>query len=169
MLKHCSSCFTVLHHSKTGFILPGPFLEITFLKLLLAESIEGLIPLAYAIGFAMAYYGPNGHLLGNIKNEVWHYTAVHDASMTFTVMFALFTIDLISLLLNSAIVWTYCKINLLDKFCSVMQKYWYIMAVKMMNNIYFNFFCLDVNLAKDWTMKFDWITKNKSFGTSADM
>ena len=28
------------------------------LKLLLTESTEGLVPLAYAIGFSMAYYGP---------------------------------------------------------------------------------------------------------------
>ena len=86
----------------------------------------------------MAYYGPNGHLLGNVKNRNWHFTAVDDASSTFTVMFLLFSTDLISLVLNSTIVWTCCKIDLLKEFCAVLQKYWYIMAVKIVNNIYCN-------------------------------
>ena len=138
------------------------------LKLLLAELIEGLIPLAYAIGFAMAYYGPNGHLLGNVKNDEWHFKAVVDARWTFTVMFGLFAIDLISLLLNSTIVWTCCKIKILDEFCTVMQKYWYIVALKMINNVYNNFLSLDVNLGFDKTFKFDWIRRNESFGTFPD-
>lgn len=137
-------------------------------KLLLAELTEGLIPLAYAIGFAMAYYGPNGHLLGYKKNEFWNFKDVGDVSMTFTVMFGLFTIDLISLLLNSTIVWTCCKISLLDEFCTVMQKYWYILALKMINNIWVNFFSLDVNLGYDKTLKFDWITRNETITSFND-
>ena len=59
------------------------------LKLLLAELSEGLIPLAYACGFAMAYFGPNGLLLGNVENGYWQFKAVEDKSWTFTVMFGL--------------------------------------------------------------------------------
>ena len=133
------------------------------LILLLAELTEGLIPLAYACGFAMAYFGPNGHLLGNVRYGDWHFKAVDDASWPFTIMLGMFAVDLISLLLNSTIVWTCCKINLLDEFCTVMQNYWYIIALKMINNIYLNFFLLDVNLAYDKTLKFDWIARNESF------
>ena len=50
------------------------------LKLLLTESTEGLVPLAYAIGFSMAYYGPNGQLIGNVRNDYWGYRKVDDAS-----------------------------------------------------------------------------------------
>ena len=132
------------------------------MKLLMAELCEGLIPLAYAIGFAMAYYGPNEYLFGTVKN-------VDGGSRTFIVMFGLFAIDLISLLLNSTIVWTCCKINLLDEFCTVMQNYWYIMAMKMIGNICFYFFFSDVNLGGDMTMKFDWITRNESSKTFSDM
>ena len=138
------------------------------LKLLLAELSEGLIPLAYACGFAMAYYGPNGLLIGNVKNGDWHFKAVEDASRTFNVMSGLFAVDLVSLLLNSTILWICCKINLLDEFCTVMEKYWLIIFVKMINNLYFNFFLRDVNLGGDMTMKFDWIARNESFGTFND-
>ena len=48
------------------------------MKLVLAEIVEGLVPLAYAIGFAMAYYGPNGHLVGNVLTDMWAYEKVED-------------------------------------------------------------------------------------------
>ena len=65
----------------------------TVLKLLLAELTEGLIPLAYAIGFSMAYYGPNGQLIGNVRNGYWQYQIECDASWTLLVMFGLFSLD----------------------------------------------------------------------------
>ena len=132
------------------------------LKLVLTGLSEGLIPLAYAIGFSMAYYGPNGHLIGNVKNEYWHFKAVKDATMTFLVMFGLFALDLTCLILNSTIAWIFCKINLFEEFCIVMEKYWYIMALKMISNIYFHFLVLDVNFAFDKTQKFDWISNNET-------
>ena len=45
--------------------------ENAVLKLLLAELVEGLVPLAYAIGFTMAYFGPNGELTGNVLCDIW--------------------------------------------------------------------------------------------------
>ena len=42
-------------------------------KLALAEMTEGLAPIVIAIGFALAYYGPNSMILGNVKNEYWGY------------------------------------------------------------------------------------------------
>ena len=36
------------------------------LVLVLAKLCEGLLPIAYAICFSMAYYGPNAKLMGNI-------------------------------------------------------------------------------------------------------
>ena len=44
-------------------------------KLELAEITEGVTPMVFAIGFAMAYYGPNSTILGNVKNEYWGFGA----------------------------------------------------------------------------------------------
>ena len=41
--------------------------------LVLAESLEIVIPLAYLLCFVIAYYGPNADILGNIKNGYWQY------------------------------------------------------------------------------------------------
>ena len=121
------------------------------LKLLLAELCEGLIPLAYAIGFSMAYYGPNGHLIGNVRNGYWQYQMVCDASWTLLVMFGLFSLDLICLLLNSRILWVFSNVNLFDEFCMTMQKYWQIIGLRMISDIYIHFLFKDVNLAVGWT------------------
>ena len=121
--------------------------EKAILKLLLAELSEGLVPLAYAIGFSMAYYGPNGELIGNVRNGYLQHHTVCDASWTLLVMFGLFFVDLICLSLNSSILWVCCRVNLFDEFCMTMQKFWYIMALKMINEFYFQFFIKDVNFA----------------------
>lgn len=120
------------------------------LKLLLAELCEGLIPFAYAIGFSMAYYGPNGKLIGNVGNDYWGYRKVDDASLTLLMMFGLFSFDVICLLLNSVILWVFCSVNLFHEFCMKMEIYWHIIAIKMVSEIYLHFFWKDVNLANGW-------------------
>ena len=44
--------------------------------LVLAESLEIVIPLAYLVCFVIAYYGPNADILGNIKNGYWQYQEI---------------------------------------------------------------------------------------------
>ena len=48
------------------------------LKLVMAEIVEGIVPLAYAIGFMIAYFGPNAMLIGNVRSGIWAYKAVED-------------------------------------------------------------------------------------------
>ena len=118
---------------------------------------EGLVPLAYAVSFAMAYYGPNANLLGNGENNFWPVKVVEDVSWTFQVMLGLFLMDLVCLSLNSSILWIFCKVNLFKEFCLALRKYWYILAVKMTNDVFLHFFYKDVNVANDISGKFVWI------------
>ena len=135
------------------------------LRLALAELCEGLVPLAYAISFSMAYYGPNAELIGNVKNDYWRFRIVEDIRPLFLVMSVLFSIDIVSFALNSIILWMCCKVNLLKEICSVLQQYWYILAVKLVNDVWWNFYASDINLANDMTFQFGWIVndKNNSF------
>ena len=138
------------------------------LKLVLAELCEGLIPLAYAICFAMAYYGPNANLIGNVRNDFWQYKAVNDAGWTFVVMFGMFAMDLVSLFLNAGIIWVTCNINLLKEICIILQKYWFIMALKLVYAPYYSFMGNDVNFAADWTFNFDWLKGQKNISIAVD-
>ena len=132
------------------------------LRLVLAELCEGLIHLAYIIGFVMAYYGPNSKLIGNVGNGDWHYEAVDDVSHTFRVMFGLFAMDLVSLSLNSAIVWMKSNVNIVQEFCYVLKKYWPVLVLKLTYHMYSYFLSNDVNNGYDMTFKFSWLTKNET-------
>ena len=138
------------------------------LKLVLAELCEGLVPLAYALSFAMAYYGPNAELLGNVRARQWTYR-IKDITWTFKVMIGLFSIDIVCLVLNASIIWIYCNMNLFKETSSVMKKYWYILAVKMVFEVWFNFYPNDVNFANDGTGEYSWITNNKNFSYTSNL
>ena len=132
-------------------------------KLILSEMSEGLVPLAYAICFSMAYYGLNAELIGNVRNGYWQYKEVDDARRTLFVMCFLLIIDLICLLVNSSIIWMLTKINIFKEFNIVMRKYWYVLLIYMVDNNYIRFYLNDVNLATDMTGNFCWITNNANF------
>ena len=128
----------------------------------LAEICEGLIPLSYALCFAMAYYGPNAKLIGNVGNDLWAYKAVSDITWTFLVLFGLLFIDFFSLLLNAIIVWIYANVKLMEECCSAIQKYWYIIAIILASTLSSYFFSNDINLAFDWTFNFCWTVEESN-------
>ena len=130
-------------------------------KLVLAEMCEGLVPLAYGFCFAMAYYGPNSKLIGNIGADIWAYKAVEDVTWTILLLFGLFLIDLFSMVLNGAIIWIYCKVSIIQEFLIVLQEYWYIMAVMLANSVFLHFFSNDINVGFDWTFQFCWAMQNE--------
>ena len=138
----------------------------TIMKLVLAELCEGLVPLTYAICFAMAYYGPNAELIGNVRNGYWQYKIVDDASSTFLVMLGLFTMDLVCLSLNAYIIKIYGDVNIFKEVCIVLEKYWYIMALELANAPYHHFLLNDINGAMDLTLKFDWIINGQNNQTN---
>ena len=41
-------------------------------EMIISETVEALVPLAYAANFAIAYYGPNSKMIGNVRAEYWH-------------------------------------------------------------------------------------------------
>ena len=135
-------------------------------KLILSELVEGLVPLSYALCFSMAYYGPNAEMIGNAKNGYWQFKAVVDESWTFLIMLGLFTTDLVCLVANAIIIRISSDLNIFREFCIAMKKYWYIIAMAMVNNNYFRFFLNDVNLALDFTGEFSWITSHETFNAS---
>ena len=138
------------------------------LDLVLAELCEGLAPLAYALSFAMAFYGPNAELLGNVKSEYWQYTAVEDVSWTFMVMLGLFLVDIVTLALNSSILWIFSRVNLFEEFGSVLKKYWFILAVKLVYDVYLHFYVHDINFGNDATRQYDWITDVKNVSATSN-
>ena len=132
--------------------------QASITKLILAELTEGIVPLAYAITFAMAYYGPNATILGNVKNDYWAYEKVDDISHMFRMLFLLFAVDTVSVLFNALLLWKAINVNLFKEFSIILGKYWFFVATKLAMLLMANFATNDVNLGMDSTFEFDWIT-----------
>ena len=129
------------------------------IAIVLAELTEGVTPLAYAMTFAMAYYGPNAHILGNVKNNYWGYEEVKDISYIFQMLFLLFAVDTASLFFNAFWLWTRVKINLFHEFSWILGNYWFFIATKLAMIIAANFATNDINLGMDTTRNFNWIER----------
>ena len=129
-------------------------------ELVLAELTEGMTPFAYAIGIAMAYYGYNGTILGNIKNGFWGYKPIDDIGYLFQMMILLFGFDVFSTLINSLVLSISTNVKLLREFCSIMKRYWHFFAIKYASNILLMFATKDINLGMDMTGEFNWITND---------
>ena len=132
--------------------------EKAVMKLVLAEFVEGLVPLSYAIGFAMAYLGPNAHLTGNVLSDLWAYNKVEDVGKLFLVLFLLIGVDCCSVVLNAFLLSKFGNVNLLQEFSNAMKHYWFIFVIlqTLQNCLYFCF--NDINMAMDLTTQFTWIT-----------
>ena len=88
------------------------------IKLVLAELCEGMVPLAYAIGFSMMYNGPNYLVLGGANLEF------EDVSRMFGVMLVLFSVDIVSVLLNGCLLWVLIDLNIVQEIRCVQLFLW---------------------------------------------
>ena len=128
------------------------------MKLLLAELVEGLVPLAYAIGFAMAFYGPNGSLTGNVLSNIWAYKKVNDFGRLITIQLILFVVDCLSVLFNTFLLYKFVNMNFMKEFCKAIKDYWIFLTIQLGNTITYYFAFNDISSGTDMTTKFSWIT-----------
>ena len=70
----------------------------------------------------------------------------------------LYTVDTISAAVNSMVLWWVTKINMLQEFSRVLEKYWLFIVMKL-GYIMTNYFVsIDVNFGADSSGKFEWTT-----------
>ena len=128
------------------------------MRLILAELVEGIVPLSYAIGFAMAYFGPNAYLIGNVLSDYWAYEKVENIERLFYIQFSLIGVDCIGVVLNTSILSKFGNLNLVQEACNTVKAYWTILAIMLANSITIYFAFNDINTAIDMTMEFEWIS-----------
>ena len=93
------------------------------------ESVEFIIPIAYILCFIMAYYGPNAEILGNVKNGYWQYLAVSDINDTMQWVAIMFAIDFASTIISFLLLLIFCKINILKIYIFLQKEMWYVLSV----------------------------------------
>ena len=141
-----------------GRLLTDKDREKAIMKIVMAELIEGIVPLAYAIGFTMAFFGPNGKLIGDVLADIWTYEKVDDVRGLYFIQISLFAVDCLCVLLNGIILAKFGNVNLFQEFCKVLNKYWMILAIVLVHLIVGYFAFNDLTMTNDMTNEFEWIT-----------
>lgn len=121
------------------------------------ESVEFIMPIAYISCFLMAYYGPNADILGNVKNGYWQYSAVSDINDTMKWISIMFAIDFISTIISFVLLRIFCKINIVRIYVLLQKEMWYVLSVHQCYLVEEYFAQLLISLAIDFTFQFDWL------------
>ena len=129
--------------------------EKNITKLIIAELIEGFTPVIYGICIAMAYYGPNAHLLSTIGNAYWS-KPMKNIGPVFITMLILFAIDTLSVVINSYLIWKFTNVNMVQSFCRVLSKYWFMLAMTLGMSMIKLFSGKDINFGSDKSKRYFW-------------
>ena len=126
----------------------------TIQTLIVNETVESLMPIAYCIAITMAYYGPSGEVIGNIRNGYWQYSAINNMENTIQWLSIFFVVDFMSVIVAVFLLRGICKINLVKIYFQLQKETWHILALHQAYlleevcyfcNIYWkifkNFFC----------------------------
>ena len=99
-------------------------------ELMMAEKIEFVIPLLFAVTYLMGYHGPNGDLFGGIRVTIWDRQSPipYDGVTYWLPIFFLF--DLGSLVVSALLLWVFCRINCIPHYIKISVSYWVIMAIQ---------------------------------------
>lgn len=124
-------------------------------KVLLPEIIEGLTPIIYGICIALAFYGPNSHILSNIGNEYWG-EKIEKIEVVFVTMFVLFAVDTISVMTTFLWLWKMTKINVVQEISNLLANYWLFLAMSIAHRLLTYFATTDINTGMDGSGSFFW-------------
>ena len=86
--------------------------QINALQNLVVYELVEFQALSFIFVIAVAFYGPNSSILGNISNNYWAFEAIENINKTLGKMGALFLVDFSSTLICSIMLWFCCRINL---------------------------------------------------------
>jgi hypothetical protein len=119
------SCFDLVRmQRKHGFLYVQEKFKNNVQDLVIKETLELLLPLTYCLVLSISYFGPNAEIMGNIKNDHWQYIKIEDITIPLTRIGIFLLVDILRILLDSWLLWKYCKIGLLYEYHQMMETYW---------------------------------------------
>ena len=97
--------------------------QINALQNLAVSELVEFQAISFVLVIAVAYYGPNSSILGNVSNSYWAFNEIKDIAQTLTNMGTLFLVDFSSTLVGGTILWFCCQINLLNAFVELQKEF----------------------------------------------
>ena len=162
LVLHLKSCFQIARQKKKVEIANTESkikMENDIKHLVLSEIIGSLVPLSYAMSFAMAYYGPNATLIGNVRCNYFDFKEIEDVKYLFSTMVQMFGVDIGEVIITGSALWFLCGVNIFEEFCKIMKDYWFILALMLSSGFFQDFAQNDMNYGIDFTFQFNWITE----------
>ena len=98
-------------------------------ELVIFELVEFHAPVSFILVLIVAYFGPNGHLYGNILNSYWTYIAIEDVGENLKKMCLFFSVDFASTIASAIILWLYCKINMFKAFIELQKEFSVVFSI----------------------------------------
>ena len=89
--------------------------------LILNESVEVLLPIAFIATFSLAYYGPN-------KDTLWTIRNINNLNAFLTPVTEMALIDSGSLILSGVTFHWFSRISIFHEYCKTIKKYWIYLA-----------------------------------------
>ena len=126
-------------------------------NLVIGESLEIIIPIAYLMCFILAFNGPNADALGNVKNGYWQYVSVDDVEGAINNLLFLVFCDCVSLILAAIFLFFASNINLFHVYLHLNKEYGIVFSVNQTYLLEHLFCFVSIACALDYTFQFDWV------------
>ena len=97
--------------------------EYTLQNLIVVELVGIVVPIAYILAVLMAYYGPNGVIIGNISNSYWSYTAITDIWKLLSGIGLMLVVDCVTIIFGSFLLWKVSSVNCIKVGCKILKNY----------------------------------------------
>ena len=127
-------------------------------KLVMGER-KSFMPMTFVLITLMSYYGPNAEILGGVKHTMWQFQGTITDIQAYAIKVSLLLIgDWMSFVINTVVLWYYCKINLFEVSRKLQQEFWivfmfienlYLMEVSKNKSCCYSFYQF-INSIQSW-------------------
>ena len=130
-LIHLQMCIKVIRFHQAGGPMGNAKKEEILMALVLAETVELLVPLAYCTSLLISFYGPNSEIIGNVGNRYWHYEKIDDVWEVISQVAQFFFYDLLSVAFSGLLLWKFCRINFIQVYCKMVNEFWFLLSISL--------------------------------------
>ena len=100
-----------------------------FMDLIIAETVELIVPFTYLTTFMIAYIGPNATLFGEVSSNMWHFSAVTDLEAFLKNVGMFLLADCVSATITITVMWYFARINVVRGFVNMQREFWLVMSL----------------------------------------
>ena len=106
------------------------------LKLVGVEMVEFLTPIAYALTFSIAFYGPNASMIGGVRFSGWGFQEVTDVESFLVESGMMFVADFACTIGSGMLLWKFSSVNMLEEGYKLLSLYWPLIAINLAGSMF---------------------------------